>query len=78
MLTFTLFKFQVRNQPIKRVINYKKSIQFDVHYKELLFFFLIQQLIEARAKKCTNFRGVFGVYGRTWYFCFQDLLTFGE
>ena len=35
--TFTLFKFQGLNQPIKRVINYEKSIQFDTIKSFCLF-----------------------------------------
>ena len=36
---------------------------------------MIQPLLEARAKKCTKFRGFFGVW-ENLVFCFRDLLTF--
>ena len=39
------------------------------------FYFLIQPLLETRAKKCTKFLWFFGVW-ENLEFCFRDLLTF--
>ena len=41
------------------------------------FVFLIQPLLEARAKECTKFRWFFGVW-ENLVFCFRDLLTFSS